>query len=245
MSSAYASNTVEDATNILIRVAVDATQNCQTQISQDQILNVVAKDGSTINLNDVTVTQIISTDMGCISTTTTQNNISNSLKQAVSQLSKAITQAFAITPSSSIAENVTKLLTNLSTEIQISFNQTCKNVIAQNQIVNIKAINGSKINAYDLNFNQTIDDVIDCVQNNTSVNSVKNQLIQQIEQKAEAIVQSILGPLFAILLIILIVIGFIIFGGVKSITNWKFILTITIIIVVYLGLAFALRWWPF
>lgn len=245
MSSSYASNTVNDGVKISVNVLNEATQNCQTQVLEAQDISIEDNTGVTVDIGDINWSQVISLNDQCTQTSTTQNSISNSLEQTISQISKAVGQAFSIPGNSAQSENNTKLWTDIGTTITNTYNQKCKQLLINEQTVNIKDNTDSKVIIGNLNWDQSTDAMISCIQNDESVTSVKNKIVQNIEQKATAVIEGLLSGLFTIILIIIVIVGVIILGGGKALTDWRFILVLAIIIGLYLGLALWRKWWPF
>ena len=245
MSSAYSSNTVDDGVKIAINVLNEATQMCQTQVLESQDLSISDNRGGSVNIGEINWSEVINMDISCTQSSTSQNSIDNSLQQTISQIAKAVGQAFSLTGNSASSQNNTKLWTDIGVTIKNVYNQKCKDILETSQGVSIKNNVNEEVTIASLNFSEQIDGMTQCIQNDESVSNVKNQIKQNIEQKAESIIESLLGPLFAILLIIIVIIAVILFGGVKSLTNWKFILALAVIILIYLGLAAFLKWWPF
>ena len=245
MSSAYSSNTVEDGVRISINVLNEATQQCQTQVLESLSLDITGNKGGSINIGDIDWSQVIDMNINCTQTSTSQSSIDNSLQQTISQVAKAVAQAFSIPGNSAQSQNNTDLWTEIGTSIKNVYNQKCKNLLETTGDVRIVNNTNEDVTFASLNFNQQIDGMVNCIQTDSTVSDVKNKIVQNIEQKAESIIESLLGPLFTILLIIIVVIGVILFGGVKAVTNWKFLIVIAIIITVYIILALTQKWWPF
>ena len=245
MSSSYASNTVDDGVKITTDILNSATQNCQTQVLQSQDISIEGNKGVTINLGDINWSQVISLDQACTQTSTTQNSIDNSLKQTISQIAKAVGQAFSMPGNSAQSQNNTKLWTEIGTTIKNVYNQKCKALLTQQQTVSIRDNTNSRIIIGDLDWEQSTDAMQKCIQDDESVTDVKNKIVQNIEQKATSIIEGLLSGLFTIILIIIVIVGAILLGGEKAITDWRFILVIAIIIGIYFGLALWRKWWPF
>lgn len=245
MSSSYASNTVNDGVEISVNVLNEATQNCQTQVLESQ--DIVIKDikNSTVNIGDINWSEVITLNDKCTQNSTTQTSISNSLEQTISQISKAVGQAFSIPGNTAQSSNNTKLWTDIGTTIQNVYNQKCKQLLIEQQTFILEDVTNSRIDIANINWSESTNAMIACVQTDESVTSVKNKIVQNIEQKATAVIESLLSGLFTIILIIIVIVGVIILGGGKALTDWRFILVIAGIIILYLGLALWRKWFPF
>lgn len=241
MGASYSSNTVDDAVDFFTEAVTTATQNCQTNVTLGENVNIIGNSGG-VNIGTITGAETVSVNTSCLSANNTSNNIDSALEEAVSQVSKSISAALSLSFSES--KNLTNLLTNLSTAVKQSYTQNCLNSFTENQNITI-ADNTGPVNITSVDWQETVSVVSTCVQNDSTVNDIKTMVQQQIAQKATSKTESLLGPLFAILLIVVIVIAAVLLGGVKALTNPKFIITIVVIIVIYIILAASFRWWPF
>ncbi len=252
MGSVYSKNTVNDVVNLLTNVVIDATQGCQSSISQDQVINISGNNNVKINLGKIDWSQVVNYNTTCSSMVSTQNTIDDNLKQEVKEITKALNQNLNLNPGSTEAENVANLVTTLSVQIKESFNQTCQNVISQDQVINISGNRNSQITA-SLDWNQTTDGVFKCIQEDSAVNNIKEQLEQQIRQKADVEVANALGPIIIVILIVTIIIAYFIFKGYTDTLKSQglligiavIIVIVIVVIIIYLVLARWQKWWPF
>nr|QBK90613.1 MAG: lipid membrane protein [Pithovirus LCPAC104] len=248
MGNAFSTNTVNDVVDILVNIVISATQNCQTTISQNQVLNISGNTGVTIDLGKIDWSQVINYNLSCISQVDTQTNIDQNLQEEIDQISSSINQAFNLSGTTE-ADNILNILTKLSDQIKISFNQTCKNIFQQDQVFNITGNNDSQIKTT-LNFNQSVDGALQCIQEDSAVQQIKEELRQQIAQKSSVEVESLLAGFITFMIIIGIVIAFFIFRPDKSKeekknTGLTIVIVIIIFIIIYIILAWALGWFPF
>lgn len=242
MSSSYSSNTIDDGVGISVNVLNESTQNCQTQVYESQDLVIEGNTGTTINIGDINWSEVITMDLNCTQTSTTQTSIDNSLQQTISQVAKSVAQAFGLPGNSAKAQNNTKLWTQMGIAIKNVYNQTCKSRLDTSQGISIKNNANSTVTIASLNFSEQINSMVNCVQNDSSVSDVKNKIIQNLEQEATAVVQGFLGPLIIIVIIIIAVIAIVFFQTLQSPYFLGFII---VLIILYLVLAFYLKWWPF
>lgn len=245
MSSAYSSNTIDDAISVMVNVMTTATQKCQTQVFESQSLEFKDLKGVTIDIGTINFSEVVSMDIDCTQTDDVQNSIDASVQQTIDQIAKAIGQALSIPGNSATSKNVQKLLVDMGINIKNAFNTTCKNTLDTSQGFTIEDSSDSKFTIASITWDENIDANVQCIQKVQAVNDVKVSLQQQIEQKAESKIESILGPLFMIILIIVVIIAVLLIGGGKALTNPKFLIILFIIIGVYLGLAAWRKWWPF
>jgi len=245
MGSAQSSNTVNETVKVMTQIANSSTQSCVYTFTSDQALNINASNGSDVTINSANFMDFASVDTNCIQSSQTQNQIENAIKAQISQLSTAINQSLDFNPGSTTAKNVTNLLEQLSTDVSNSYSQTCSQDFNANQSTNIQASDGSTVTVRFLNYSDTFESVQQCVLDDSSVTNTSNMITNVISQKAKAEVESLLGPLLFLLLIVLLVVVVIVLGGAKELTNWKFLLTLGIILIVYLVIASVRKWWPF
>lgn len=246
MGGAYAKNTIDEAAKIMTSVAIEASQSCQSVVTQSQGLTIVAQKGAHVTIGPTAFSQVVSLNTQCLTEDTAQTDITSELDQAATQIAKAISQNFNLPGGGSTAENTAKLLAELSNEINVSFTQTCANIVNQAQNVNIVASDtGTTVAVATLDFDQEVDAIINCVQNTSNVSQVKNTLTQTLTQEATAIVENAAGLIIFIVAIVLVFLGFVIYQGEKAITNWKFLLTVAGIVLVFILLFYFLKIWPF
>jgi hypothetical protein len=243
MSGSYATNTVKEVTNVMTKIAFNATQICQADVTDNQ--NITITNSGNINIGSIVGKQIIITNIKCAQSDTVQNQINNDISETSSQIANAITQALSITPSESQANNVGTIITNLGTQISETFTQKCVLNLQNNQTLDIQNNAGANLVIGSIDFEQDVNNVIQCIQQDSAVNDLATQLKVAISQSATAKEDSLIGALVFILLILLVVVIVLISGGVKALTNWKFLLVLFIIILVYLFLAYKEKWWPF
>lgn len=219
MGGAFSSNTIKDGVDVIANVLVESTQTCQTTNNQEIDVNITATNGGTVRVEKLTIGQLVSTNIACTQTNDVQSSIDNSLDQVISQVASATAQAFSIPGNSAFARNNTKLWTQIATTIKESFNQTCNQHLVQKETVNFTANDGTIITG-PLDFNQNVDSMITCIQNNSSVTDIKNQIQQNLSQSATSKIESILGPILAVLIVFGIIIAVVIFlPGTKTTTS--------------------------
>ena len=245
MGNAYSSDVVDDAVRSIIDIGISASQNCQSQVFESQDISISGNVGSDINIGDIDWDEVISMNMGCLSTNTTQNSISNAIDEEISQVAKAIGQAFAIPGNSATAQNVTNILTRIGERVKENFQQNCKSTLDTSQGATITNNVDSKVTIASLNWNQNVSNMQSCVQDDSSIVQSKTQLEQEISQQATSEIESILGPIIAIVIIVILIIGGVLLFGEEGLTSWKLWLAVGAVIGLYLVLAGIFGWWPF
>ena len=243
MGSTYSKNAVNAAINVISNVAISATNTCQTVYSQEQGFSVCANN-SNVDIGNISFNEAIYTNIDCLNDPTVLTTINNDVSQTISQVATAISQAFQLPTGGTDAQNVANATVDIANSVVEAFNQTCNVTLTQNQNVSICGSNNTVI-VGDVNFNETIDSTVSCIQKVLSENGVTNKVSQAVSQTATAKVDSILGAILMILIIIVVMVILVMFGGFKEITNPVFLITVAVLIVVYLIIAYYFKIWPF
>jgi hypothetical protein len=246
MGVAFASNVVNESTEVLTTVVTNTAQACN--ITQDQVQkNKACKITTPGNLNvNQSNTENSFISITCTQTNAVQNSISSSINETVQQVAKATQGALGIGVAG--AADLTNLYTELATTIVNSFNQGCAGGQEQSQDNTICKASGA--NVYVNQTNQEFESAtVNCVQNNSAVNNVKNRVVTALSQAASATVEGILGPLIFILILVTIIVIAIFLGPELLLTNpnfWKIALVlIVILILAYFIIAYFRKWYPF
>ncbi len=241
----YASNTVEAGISVAVNAIIESTQICQSRVLQSNDLNIVGNRGSVINIGAIDWSQVISLNETCSQSAQSSLSIDNTLDQTIKQIAAATSQAFEASVNSTDAQNISESWERIGEKIKIAYTQTCQELLVQQNTANISDSVSSRITLASLNWSQSTDSVVNCVQKTAAVVDLKNKLVQDIEQKATATVESLLGGLIGIIIIIIIIIAVVVLGGGKTLTNPKFIIPLVALIGAYLGLAAWQKWFPF
>lgn len=240
----YADNFSQATVQAFINVTTQATQNCRTTVDQNQIVRIIAGDGSTVNV-DLTGKQVVNVDIDCISNSSTQNSIDESITQAVTQMAQAVTQDLsADVGSSQTTLNVTNDLVQLGTTVSTEYTQNCVAEISQDQQFTAILGNNSKLNVT-IDWEQTAADVAKCIQNTSTTNDLQVALEQTISQSAIAMVEDNLTLVALIVGVVIVTGGAVSYQGVKSLLDWRVLTVIFIFITGLLIFAFLNGIWPF
>lgn len=218
MGSSSSSNVVNSTTNALLKVVNSTTQQCVSPLSQTQVASITAKGGSIVNLGTIDWSQVVSVKSNCALSASTKNTLSQSLTQTAQQTATASNSALGLDLGSQGANNIVKYTNNLATTIDNAYTAQCGNLVNQVQAVNFNATDGSVINAGSLNWSQTQDAVLSCIQKNADVTNATQNLTQAVDQVAKT---SVSGLFFLILfiiigIVILAIIGAVIFYVMKQ-----------------------------
>lgn len=240
----YASNSVNAGVNLTVDVVVSATQVCTDKTSQSQVVSIFATNGSSVTVGDIDFTQAYAINQQCFETSTTQESVNNAIDQAISQAASAMAQQFSFFTGAEARQNAS-LWSNLGDNIKDSYSEKCKTQLSQTQYAWLDAADQSTINVGTLQFNQSVANYTNCILNDSSVITSKNAIVQHASQKASAKTENFFGPLIAAVMLIIIVFVVLVLGGVREIFSPQFIISIILLVLVYLGVAYALKITPF
>jgi hypothetical protein len=166
-----------------LNVLTQASLNNKVIIDQYQGLNIEHTGGDVI-ITDIDWSQYTSANVEGVQQAVASTDVQNQIKQAVTQLSKQISQSFSFRiGDSSSEENITNLTTKLSTEIQNVFTTSCTSSILQNAVFNVKDTGGNVIIRF-FKSKQVANSFVKCAQDSDTVNKAKNDLINEISQTA-------------------------------------------------------------
>ena len=247
MGDTLSKNIVDDSIDLMSESVSDSTQSCIYTINESESQTIQQPgNNNTVNINQDNFQEYASVDTQCFTNSQTMTMINSQVSTTTSQIASAIGQSLDLNPGSTKAENTLKLLTQMQDIVINAYTQTCATNFNGTQTVAIdQSGNNNTVNIGVVNYSEAFSDTQSCVQENVSSTSTYTTLVQQLSQSAKAETEGLLAGLLTIVIIIIIVLGVIFFGGVKAVTNWKFLLTIFIILLVYFVLAAINKWWPF
>lgn len=252
-------------TNIILQS--DTTVINASSLSQSLTVNVTGKISCE---NAFDIFQNITADykwIGQIDTKTLvnlQTALKDDLTNKTSQTVKIIRQMLSDIGSTNTDDTLTKITNRVSqiidTRMTIQHTNRIMNssINYQNNTINITG----EVTAKECSFSQNIfvaisakaivNDLINTISNDDTVNRIINDATQDVTVKAEGLEGLITGILNAgtlplIVICVTIIIGLAIVGkeGVKAFSNPEFILGAGACGLVYLGLAYKLKWFPF
>lgn len=191
----------------LMQVVNDNTAVCRSALTQEQIINLAATgQGSQIIIPTITGDQAARINTQCYQTAINNTDLENRILQAAQQEAIAITQTLSL-PSVTDTIAVNDAVTNLAQQIINATRQDCSNLSRQSQILNIAAAGQqSQVFVDSVNWSQTYDSILSCVQNSDSVSRAKNNLDQVINQYSKTEQKNTFGSLFLIIGIVIVVI---------------------------------------
>jgi len=244
MGPALAKNTLDDTITQALDILNQTTQNCETSLAQNQNINI--SNCTNVTLKNIDFNQSGSIDIKCAEAASASSDIQSEISQQFSQAAAAINQALSLNPSSTTAENITKLMEELSTQIQNVYTNNCIPSTIQSQGTNITCpTQGGTVDLEFINFVQTNQAIIDCTQQTIANSAIKNQLDNIIDQTAKATVEPLLS-FGAIILVVVIVIIFLIYNFTPSGNTILIIFVIlTVVTIIYLIVAYIYKFYPF
>lgn len=236
MGPAISSNLVDTAVDINQTIVNSTLNTCKQGIDQSQIFNIRDNTGTTINIGDLELTQLVQLQIGCMAQSSTSSAESSNVSDAIKQTSTAINQALSLNPGSTTASNVILFSAEIGEQVLNEFSQTCTQDVFQNQSLFIEDNTNVTVNATVINLSQSANAIMNCVQNSQAVNDLKSQLSLQISQTATAEVKGFLGQLVLILALIVVLVVTITFGSTVKII---IVIIVIAVILVIMGLIFG------
>lgn len=215
MGGTTSKNEVDITNTSMINAVRSITNKCSSAINSNQVLDIVGNTGK-VNTGDVNFNQAANVNFSCLQSNDTKTDLSNQIDNVVKQQSQSISQFFQL--SSSKSENVTNLVNNLGISIENAFNNQCITTQSLYQTAQIR-YNTGDVTTGNLNFKQSVDDVVNCVQNNKDVIDAKNALQNSLNQQSTAQTKGLFDFLFGSwgwLIIVAIVIIILIIAGVAA-----------------------------
>jgi phosphoribosylaminoimidazole carboxylase (NCAIR synthetase) len=201
-------NAAEDIVNDSVNVVVQNVQNCKNSLNKQQLLNVKGNKNENIDINSIDFSQAATINTTCIQNNTDTNKVADKIQDKFNQKAKNLNKSFLF-GSGQFSFNYTKGETNLTTNIAEKFKNNCvENINSSQSVLVSKNVNGKTL-LYDIDFNQTENDVLRCVQQDQSTQQVKRDVQRQFNQQAG---NSAISPLISI--VFYIVIGLAIVGGI-------------------------------
>lgn len=220
MGNTLSNNSVDQTLKVYNNILNQSYQQCTNTNIQSQGINISGNVGSTINVNGVTFSQNAQTFATCESTDNFLNDVTQNLEQNAEQIADAVKAGFSLTGTD--AENIANLYTKLSNEISTTYSQDCTYLNNQTQLLNIANNVDSNINVSNVNFDQSIDVINQCIAQNSSVNAIAQEIEQSLEQSAKsksigllAIILGIAGVIAIILIVGVLLLVFL--GGTTAV----------------------------
>lgn len=181
-SHSKAKNTIDAFISSTINVLNKTVLSVSTQQSQTQDMKIIDIKGD-VNISNLNWSQVVSIDTTAFQTAVVSNDIQNKVQELVSQAINQITQSFSFRiGDKSEIENLTKMVTNLATNITNSYETDCLVNIIQSQSFSIEKVDGS-VTVNNIDWSQASGVVVKCIQNSDTVNKSVNDLISEITQK--------------------------------------------------------------
>lgn len=219
MGGSSSKNTSSTINQIVNSVITSSIQNCATGISANQIASIVGNNGTTVNLGDVNWSQAATVDAQCLQSSSVQNTMSTNLQNQLQQFATSESTIAAL--SSSQTANVVNLTNSLANEVVNQFNKNCSTPTSLTQLLQIQYNNGTVVNAASLNWSQTTQSIVNCVQNDQVYTNLQNQISNAVSQTSKSKIDSLLASIFG------------------SLTNFIILIVVIIVIIIIIIIIFA------
>lgn len=206
VSSAKATNTVEEIIDVITDVVVSNASTCgvTSVINQEVLLGNV---GGNISGIDFKAEVVVNLD--CLQSATNDASIQNDIALKLAQLAKAKSESGLaiglLNKTESEIENTARLITNLANTIKIDNIKKCVSNVIINQKLQAGDVAGD-VSSISLNISSKT--ISKCIQTDSSVASSITKLVTDIEQSGEA--NSLAGLSSAAILGIILIIGLVI-----------------------------------
>ena len=247
MGNAVAQNIINDSINSMVSVSTNVASSCLTNVDETQNITICNNNSETF-LFGIDMSEVVEIDQACFSDATVTTNISQQIQVSATQAAEAIVKDLGL--GSSDASNLTNLYQQLTTVVQNNFLSTCVSNVQLNQSLNI-CDNKKLVAVGFLDYDGAVEGFSTCTQKVTANNSVAISIVDTISQKAVAKVLDDIFKYVLILLIIVAVFALLFFGAPALLifVNWKLIAVLAVfvflLILLYLGLAYWRKWFPF
>lgn len=198
MGNDVSKNVVNSISSVSNSVVTNSFQDCSTTVSSIQQISL---DGCTdVDLEDIAMRQVVSLEGGCASANKVNTDISTNMDAAIQQQADSVSQMFQL--SSAESDNVTNITQELSTAVAESFSQNCASTLDNRQIISCSNSSGVFVKRVD--FDQTIQATLSCIQNNESITKLTNELSTAISQTASAKTEGLFSWLSNLIMLIII-----------------------------------------
>jgi hypothetical protein len=253
-NSSRARNEVNSFLQTAINQSSSISQQCVSNVTQDQLLNFAHHVGN-IDIENLDLSQYSNVDLKCMADQHTIQNLDNTLMADLAQDAKSTTASLtASIGNSTEADNIVKLTQQTALNLVNDMNQKCIQEQLQKQQLDFSWGVGNVI-VKNLQEKQSTDDRLDCAQKAKNVQDLTNKIEDRINQTATSKLESAmqwlndlfnsLGMWMILVVVVIIVIIVVIFGGVGKLagstagmlSNGYAWMVIFIIIFIYLVVA--------
>lgn len=231
MGNTSSSNATDSLIDTMIKVNVQTVQDCSNRIHQTQKIDI--NNCSHVTITGVKMKQLI--DMkafDCLSTADVQQKLANQAQIEAEQTAKAVTENMSI--GNTEADNYTKSVMKLATEVNNSFRQDCRQNVEQEQRITCK--NSDDVTVRMIEFDQVQKLAKKCIMSNKNVTDAKTQADAHFKQDADAKASFSPFGFAGIALLLLIGLAIVFFGN--KVLNWKFLLAIVAVLAVGVAVYF-------
>lgn len=246
MGNSQSYTEVDSFVRSTIAVHVNATQSCGTFGNQVQNITIVGNNGN-VNISNLDWSEWMSVNTQCMSSNKVTADTQQKIQELIKSTAKSINQALNFNPGSTDSEDITRLTTQIATEITESFNQKCVNNLTQSQSLVIKGDNKS-VNLTMIKWSEGQKDISNCVQASASVITAINALKDKVDASSSSTVKNILsflGDWGILIVVIAIVVIMGLVQGFGKILEPKFLVMVGLFVSLYVVAAFFFKGWPY
>ena len=244
MGNTLAQNEVNSTISSLSESIQKSTTSCRAAINQTNELIIVNSNHIDLNKIHLTGGNYVLFNPQCISSTNQSSIMNNSISATVTEVANAITQNLDLNPGSVEANDIVNQLISLN---QVSTNEIINNCITSATQTNsaiIQNANHVNMNGAVIDWNNTVDDISNCIFNSFQSTSLTSQIVSDLNLSATAKVEDSLGVILMALAIVAVIIFMLWIGGTLEIVL-IIVIIVAILLIVYLIIAKIKKWWPF
>lgn len=228
----------EIISNLAISAVQETVQNCVTNATQQQIIDV-GYVGGNVDISGSTFKQAMSVDLSCVMNSKNSSEISAAIANVIVQNANAESEGLLVPPGGTEAEVITDLENNLSVALRQSDIQNSISNVSSEQRITFGYVGGNFIGK-NMSFDQTASviakSIVSAEKVQSIIASVANDITQVAESKskgADAVFADMIGNIFSgiglmimLPLIILVIVGAMIYfmtsGGSTSMASQGF-----------------------
>jgi hypothetical protein len=219
-----ASNTINSYVQQCLNVSSSAVQNCSTQLTNTEGLQIIGTDGN-VTISNVDWSQISQVKMDCLADQKTTQTLQSQISQAMSQNATAITQALSANLNTQTdTQNIMNNVEQLGQTIASTFVQECTQNAVQNQSIKVKDTKGN-VTVNNLNWSQVSASVSSCVQKTAAVASLTSTIENSLGQTAKSVEKNILDFLNSFMFILIAIVLGVLFFMYKTVSSGANVLT--------------------
>lgn len=249
MADTVATNVTRQVISAQVNVLQEQSTNIFSSASNNASVTICASNGSTTVVNgDINIKQFVSFNSSALIEASKDSEVMQKMQQQAEQVAKSVAQQFSL--SGSEANNYSDSVLNMPLEVRQSTANVITNIVTNLTTVTVCGSDNSKTTLNgSINVEQGMNVVIEAIINDVMSSKTAQIASQLIKQSATAKTESFLTQLAMVIVAVAILFGVLTFGGLRQITQPKFLLSLAAIAVVffilYVAAAYLFKWKPF